>query len=320
MARLLPIVALVLVVSSVARGCNLRCLNGGKCVTYNNKHNSIQSNACSCKPGFIGARCQTRTTKGVTGVAKKSGASPWTKEYREYGVISDVCDKAPPHLLTITYAGRKALRSPGVILTPTQVRHQPLVMTWPKMDAKRYYTIIMIDPDMPSRQTPVKDKTPVLHWLKVNIPGSGIGGRSLAPYIGSGPPKNTGHHRYNFFVFDEGLKPKDYSKIPPFDSKDINRRVEWNLALQDRDSDGDGILDFQDNDDDNDEIFDCKDDDDDGDGIEDAKDNDLTWTLRDFIAWAKIGQPIAGNFYEAKWDRWVDKLWNTFVDEDGYGC
>ena len=47
---------------------------------------------------------------------------------------------------------------------------------------------------------------------------------------------------------------------------------------------------------------------------------DLTWTLRDFIAWAKIGQPIAGNFYQAKWDPWVDELWETFVDEDGYGC
>jgi len=280
MAGLLPIVALVLVISSVAQSQR---------------------------------QIQPPPSKG-------KHIRPWTKLYKKHGVIPELCKVAPPKLLTIKYAGNKIVKDSGTILTPTQVRHQPLKMTWPKMDAKRFYTIIMIDPDMPSRKTPIEDKTQVLHWLKVNIPGSGIGGRSLAPYIGSGPPKNTGLHRYNFFVFDEGLKPKDYTKIPHFDTKDINRRIEWNLALQGRDSDGDGILDFQDDDDDNDGIVDCEDDDDDGNGIKDAKYHDLTWTLRDFIKWAKIGQPIAGNFYRAKWDPWVDELWNTFVDEDGYGC
>merc|ERR1719414_2126998 len=51
------------------------------------------------------------------------------------------------------------------------------------MKEDHFYTIIMIDPDMPTRTTPINEKTQVLHWLMVNIPGNGVGGRQLAPYI-----------------------------------------------------------------------------------------------------------------------------------------
>ena len=37
-----------------------------------------------------------------------------------------------------------------------------------------------------------------------------------------------------------------------------------------------------------------------------------TWTFRGFLAWAKLGLPIAGNFYQAQWDPQVDILWRTF--------
>ena len=42
----------------------------------------------------------------------------------------------------------------------------------------------------------------------------------------------TGIHRYNFLVFDEGTKAKDYSSVIPMDLVDIGRRVYWNLAEQ----------------------------------------------------------------------------------------
>ena len=41
------------------------------------------------------------------------------------------------------------------------------------------------------------------------------------------PLLGTGIHRYNFFVFDEGVKPKDYSSVEPMDLVDIGRRVNW---------------------------------------------------------------------------------------------
>jgi len=194
------------------------------------------------------------------------------KMYQESGVVSELLDEAPEHLLKIVYDVDNVLeRNTGKENTPTQVKFQPLSITWPGMSDDHFYTIIMIDPDMPSRTTPVDQKTQVLHWLMVNIPGSGVGGRQLAPYIGSGPPPSTGIHRYNFLVFDEGRVAKDYSKIIPMDLVDIGRRVYWNLA-------------------------------------EPGK----TWTFRGFQDWAKLGEPIAGNFYVAQWDPWVDQLWQTF--------
>jgi len=193
----------------------------------------------------------------------------WTQR----GLIPELLDKAPPSVLNIAYPRKNTLTmNTGKTNTPTQVRFQPLSMFWSDMKADRYYTIIMIDPDMPSRWTPIGQKTQVLHWLMVNIPAVlPLAGRQLAPYIGSGPPPSTGIHRYAFLVFDEGTCPKNYTSVKPMDLVQIQKRVNWNF-------------------------------------VEPGK----PWTLRGFMSWAQMGPPIAGNFYQAEWDTWVDQLWRTF--------
>ena len=51
------------------------------------------------------------------------------------------------------------------------------------------------DPDAPSRANPTKGEW--RHWLVVNISGCDVtGGETLFEYVGSGPPKGTGLHRY----------------------------------------------------------------------------------------------------------------------------
>jgi len=201
------------------------------------------------------------------------GDKKFAEKYKTEGLIPELLDEAPKESLKIVYRGNNVLETGNVGKenTPTQVKYQPLSITWPNMKAKNFYTIIMIDPDMPSRDTPIDQKTQVLHWLMVNIPGSGVGGRQLAPYIGSGPPPETGIHRYNFLVFDEGVTPKDYDAIEPMDLIDISKRVQWSFTEQGK-----------------------------------------NWTFRQFVEWAKLGKPIAGNFYVAQWDPQVDKLWRTF--------
>jgi len=257
-----PTVSTVSVVSpdpfpGQSKACaNHYCQNGGLCIPYLGDYYH-----CTCQPGWDGAFCQTDETAGRL-------ESAFTKN----GLIPEMCDGAPLHTLKIDYNGNKIDdENIGKTLTPTQVRYQPTKITWPKMSPAHFYTIIMIDPDMPSRDTPIADKTQVLHWIIVNIPGAGVGGRQLAPYIGSGPPPNTGIHRYTFLVFDEGTEPKDYTSVKPFDLIDIGRRVNWNF-------------------------------------VEEGK----GWTLRGFMEWANMGLPIAGNFYQAEWDAWVDQLWRTF--------
>ncbi len=51
------------------------------------------------------------------------------------------------------------------------------------------------DPDAPSREDPKFGEW--RHWLVVNIPGNNIAsGEVQAEYVGAGPPKGTGLHRY----------------------------------------------------------------------------------------------------------------------------
>lgn len=245
---------LVPTVSGQSKACaNSFCQNGGLCIPI-----FIDFYKCTCQPGYSGGFCQNRDTSGDM--------------YTKVGLITEMMDKPPPTSCKIVYAGNNVLdKNTGKENTPTQVRYQPLSITWEDMKADHYYTIIMIDPDMPARTTPLSQKSQVLHWLMVNIPGRGVGGRQLAPYIGSGPPPGTGIHRYTFLVFDEGTTPKDYTMVQPMDLINIDNRVNWSFVNPGQ-----------------------------------------RWTLREFMQWANIGLPIAGNFYQAQWDSWVDQLWRTF--------
>lgn len=106
-------------------------------------------------------------------------------------------------LFKVTY--EKSIKADkGVELTPTQTKNQP-VIDWEEADPSEFYTLLMTDPDAPSRQTPVFREW--RHWLIVNIPGNDVKkGEVLSEYIGAGPPEGTGLHRYVFLVFKQPKK------------------------------------------------------------------------------------------------------------------
>ena len=86
----------------------------------------------------------------------------------------------------------------GNELTPTQVQHEPLVR-W-ESDVLSHYTLLMTDPDAPSRENPVNAE--IRHWLVGNIRGSDVHhGDEIFEYRGSGPPQGSGLHRYVFLIF-----------------------------------------------------------------------------------------------------------------------
>ncbi len=87
-------------------------------------------------------------------------------------------------------------------------------LTFDKKNNK-LYTIIMIDPDAPSRKNPTKKY--YLHWLMIN--NSTI----LMDYHGPHPPKNSGPHRYYTCVFEQNKKIET-DNIP-----DIKTRENFNL-------------------------------------------------------------------------------------------
>lgn len=88
----------------------------------------------------------------------------------------------------------------GKELTPTQVKDKPKV-SW-ESEKGAYYTLMMIDPDAPSRANPLFRE--IRHWLVMNILESNIeNGDEVSEYRGSGAPKGTGLHRYIFLVFKQ---------------------------------------------------------------------------------------------------------------------
>ncbi|KAK7571218.1 hypothetical protein V9T40_014822 [Parthenolecanium corni] len=168
-------------------------------------------------------------------------------------VVPDVIPVAPTEVLEVEYADGLKVDF-GNELTPTQVKDQPTVK-W-NADSSSMYTLCMTDPDAPSRKTPTFREWH--HWLVGNIPGSDVAkGETLSEYVGSGPPPDTGLHRYVFLVYKQ-------PGILTFDEPRLTNR---------------------------------------------SADNRAKFKIADFAKKYNLGNPIAGNFYQAQYDDYVPKLY-----------
>jgi len=120
------------------------------------------------------------------------------EKFQTDGVLTDMNIKMPASLLHVKYGSHDV--TPGVVLTPTQVQKQPVV-NW-EADPNAFYSIVMNDPDAPSRDNPKSREWQ--HWCVVNVPGSNVeAGEVLTEYVGAGPPKGSGLHRYVLLVFKQ---------------------------------------------------------------------------------------------------------------------
>ncbi|KAI7692732.1 OV-16 antigen [Sarcoptes scabiei] len=180
------------------------------------------------------------------------------KTMEEHEVVKDVIDCVPLHTIEVKYVSGVEMKL-GNELTPTDVQHIPASICWP-CEPGQLYTLILTDPDAPSRQQPKYREWH--HWLVVNIPGNDVAkGQTLSEYVGSGPPKGTGLHRYVMLVY------KQPGRIQPEEKRLTNRS-------------GDG-----------------------------------RFKVRDFAKKYNLGEPIAGNFYQAEWDDYVPKLYQQLSGE-----
>lgn len=116
-----------------------------------------------------------------------------------HSVVPDVVDVLPEQVIQVKYGDLEV--NMGNSLTPTQVKKPPTSISWPVEDGA-FYTLLMTDPDAPSRHNPKFREWH--HWLVVNIPGCDISkGEVKLEYVGSGPPKGTKLHRYIFLAFKQ---------------------------------------------------------------------------------------------------------------------
>ncbi|KAK2154209.1 hypothetical protein LSH36_274g00036 [Paralvinella palmiformis] len=116
-------------------------------------------------------------------------------------ILEDLGVKQPSGLLKVKYGNMDV--QPGTELTPTLVKDTPCC-EW-NDEPGQLYTIVMNDPDAPSRENPKFREWH--HWCVTNIPGCDINqGTLLTEYVGAGPPKGSGLHRYVFLVYRQAGK------------------------------------------------------------------------------------------------------------------
>ncbi|XKL62196.1 hypothetical protein PGB90_002029 [Kerria lacca] len=181
------------------------------------------------------------------------GISSTMNKFEEEKIVPDVIPVAPKEILKVTYSGGLEVNL-GNELTPTQVKDKPSVKF--NGNPNSFYTLCMTDPDAPSRKNPKFREWH--HWLVGNIPGFEIEkGETLSEYIGSGPPPDTGLHRYVFLVYQQ---PGKLTFTEP--------------RLTNRSGDNRGLF-----------------------------------KISKFAENYKLGNPIAGNFYQAKYDDYVPLLY-----------
>lgn len=118
------------------------------------------------------------------------------------GIVPEILNSLPKSLINVNYGNGKDVHL-GVQLTPSEVQEEPKVK-W-EAAADKFYTLLMIDPDAPSRSWPFLGQ--VMHWMVANVKDCDLTtGELFAAYGGAGPPIGTGFHRYIFLVFEHSEK------------------------------------------------------------------------------------------------------------------
>lgn len=180
-----------------------------------------------------------------------------TEKFKEHKVVPDVIRRLPHSVLNVEYPGN-VLVELGNELTPTKVKDIPHIEF--EMEEGTYYVLIMTDPDAPSRSKPKFREWH--HWLVANIHGESFDkgiekGVTLSEYVGAGPPKGTGLHRYVFLLYKQPRKLT-------FDETRLTNKSGNGRAM---------------------------------------------FSTKKFASKYGLGDPIAGNFFQAQWDEYVPTLY-----------
>lgn len=146
------------------------------------------------------------------------------ESFKSNEIVPDVIDTGPNNVLKVTFTNG-AVVNLGNELTPTQVQNQPEV-SWKDADPKSFYTLVMTDPDAPSRAEPKFREWH--HWIVGNIPGNDIfNGEVLSGFISSAPPMNSGLHRYVFMLYKQPSGQIDFNSQPKLLSTSSSGRAKF---------------------------------------------------------------------------------------------
>ncbi|CAI2167833.1 9476_t:CDS:2 [Funneliformis geosporum] len=131
---------------------------------------------------------------------------------KDAGIIPDVVDNfAPTAILSVKY-GEKSLEL-GNEFTINETKNTPSI-EFVAEDENSRYTLLMVDPDAPSRATPKNREW--RHWIIGNIPHSGNLSEAtvITSYNGPTPPPGTGFHRYVFLLYRQPDSHLEFQAVP----------------------------------------------------------------------------------------------------------
>ena len=112
-------------------------------------------------------------------------------------------DFAPTTVLSITYPHHHSPKL-GNTLSPSDTQDKPSVQFTPEPDQDATYTIVLTDPDAPSRDNPTNSE--FCHWIETGVKAPSVqsisvadrmeetvvkGWREIVEYMGPAPPKGT---------------------------------------------------------------------------------------------------------------------------------
>ncbi|KAI9792482.1 MAG: hypothetical protein M1835_007848 [Candelina submexicana] len=160
---------------------------------------------------------------------------------KESEIIPEVIDDFHPSLLLqVSYPSNHESVSLGNTIKPADVQDTPAIELHSSGAATstKSYTLILTDPDAPSRDDPKWSE--MCHWIATNVPlttstsdnaadmdgGQSAGMQTVAKglkevveYLGPSPPPKTGKHRYVFIVFEPADGKSDTNLTAPEDRK-----------------------------------------------------------------------------------------------------
>ncbi|PWW79206.1 PEBP-like protein [Tuber magnatum] len=137
---------------------------------------------------------------------------------KKHGVIPDVVDDfTPTTMISIAYPNTNKEVSLGNTLKPEDAQEKPTIQITPEgTDESQTYTIVLTDPDAPSRDSP--EWSEFCHWIVTDVKLPSLEALSsaqtaeaasvnlsdaseLVEYMGPGPPEKTKKHRYVFLLY-----------------------------------------------------------------------------------------------------------------------
>jgi len=126
------------------------------------------------------------------------------------GIVADIAGLADEPAVPANPAFSLGFRGNGTVYTPAATATPPRV-TFAAAKPDTRYTLVLTDPDAPDRASHVYRE--FVHWVVSDLTfaadGTAEAGTTVLPYVGPGPPCNSGLHRYVFLLYEQpaGAEP-----------------------------------------------------------------------------------------------------------------